>query len=66
MPERAISSLERLFEGGQVPDPPLVGFHSGRAITSTLSNIVDSVGRRLAEAYMPWLGKTIKPRGMKV
>jgi hypothetical protein len=59
--EQVISSLEELFASGIVPDPPLDGFHAGRAITSTLAGGLDSLGRSLGDLYMPWLGKRFQP-----
>lgn len=57
MRAQAISSLEDLFRSGGIPDPPLEGFYSGRAITSTLTGPLDALGTRVGEMYMPWLGK---------
>lgn len=53
-----ISSLEEMFRSGTTPDPPPQGFHPGRALTSTLTGLVDGLGRRLGDVYMPWLGKS--------
>lgn len=59
--DQAISSLEDLFTSGTVPEVALDGFYRGRAITSTLTGPLDEIGRRIAEMYMPWLGKRFDP-----
>jgi hypothetical protein len=59
--EQAISSLDDIFRSGTIPQPPLEGFYRGRAITSTLTGPLDDIGRRVAEMYMPWLGKRFDP-----
>ncbi|MGH2736115.1 MAG: hypothetical protein ACRDKZ_11080 [Actinomycetota bacterium] len=59
--ERAVVEFDELFRSGAVPEPPPEGFLSGSLITSTTWDSLDLVSRRLAELYMPWLGKSFDP-----
>jgi hypothetical protein len=54
----AIARLSDTFAAGSPPDPAPNGFLRGRAITGSTWGPLDAVGRRLAGAYMPWLGKS--------
>ena len=59
--ERAVAEIDELFRSGSAPEPAPEGFLRGRLITSTTWDGFDLVGRRLAELYMPWLGKSFDP-----
>jgi hypothetical protein len=67
--QQALERLDELFESASVPDPAPDGFLSGSLLALSMSGILDSVGRRLAQQRMPWLGKAFdrsEARGINV
>lgn len=54
---QALERLEQLFESGTVPEPAPDGFLEGKPLALSLPEVLDSLGRRLGERRMPWLGK---------
>lgn len=66
---QALVRLGELFDSAPVPDPAPDGFLEGRPLALSMSELLDSVGRRLAERRMPWLGKAFdrsSARGINV
>ena len=55
---RTLARLDELFRGGSVPDPLPDGFHPGRLLATSTYAPLDAAVRRLADAWMPWQGKT--------
>lgn len=55
--DRVISELESLFRVGEVPDPLPDGFHAGTYLTTTIWGPADRLLWRVADLWMPWLGK---------
>lgn len=58
---QAVARLEDMFRSGSTPDPAPEGFLKGRLICSSTWGWLDAAGRRLADMYMPWLGKSFDP-----
>ncbi len=56
-----ISRMDALFAGGVAPDPPPSGFHTGRLLATSTWGHWDGVVMRVAQVWMPWLGKTFSP-----
>jgi hypothetical protein len=56
--DRVISELEALFRTGEVPDPLPHGFHAGTYLTTTIWGPADRLLWRVADLWMPWLGKS--------
>ncbi len=53
----ALDRLDEMFRGGRAPDPVPDGFCRGRLVTMSVSGPSDALVRRIADLYMPWLGK---------
>ncbi len=56
-----ISRMDAMFAGGVAPDPPPSGFHTGRLLATSTWGPWDGVVMRIAQAWMPWLGKRFSP-----
>ncbi len=57
----AVARLDELFRSGSAPDPAPEGFLSGRLVMTSTWEWLDLFGRRFADLYMPWLGKSFEP-----
>jgi hypothetical protein len=55
---RSIARLDELFAGGRAPDPQPDGFLDGRLVTMAVHPLLDGFVRRVADIWMPWLGKS--------
>ncbi|HEX9236513.1 MAG TPA: hypothetical protein VF972_09570 [Actinomycetota bacterium] len=53
-----LGELDRLFRTGRAPDPLPEGFHPGRLLTTSIWGPFDSFVSRVAQAWMPWKGKS--------
>lgn len=62
---RALIELDEMFRQGRVPDPLPEGMLTGRLITTSVWGPLDSLTRRIAEVWMPWLGKSFDPAFMQ-
>jgi hypothetical protein len=58
---RAIERLDGIFAAGRAPDPQPDGFLEGRLVTMAVHPILDNFVRRVADMWMPWLGKSFDP-----
>jgi hypothetical protein len=58
---RALRRLEELFAAGTVPDPWPSGALIGGLVSTTTWGPLDVTVKRIAGAWMPWLGKTLDP-----
>lgn len=56
-----IQRMDALFAAGVAPDPPPSGFQSGRLLATSTWAPWDAVVMRIAQLWMPWLGKTFSP-----
>ncbi len=56
-PAEAHDTLNRMFRLGAPPSPALEGPYSGILVTPTVAGPPDALLRRLASAWMPWIGK---------
>ena len=54
----ALERLNELFRNGRAPDPPLEGFLKGELITTSIAGPADATVRKIADMWMPWLGKS--------
>ena len=61
---RALTELDEMFRQGRAPDPLPQGMLAGRFITMSVWGPLDSLTRRIAELWMPWLGKSFDPASM--
>ena len=59
-----LSRFEELFRSGTRPDPAPQGFLPGRLLATSTVAPLDSVALRLAQAWMPWQGKSFDPLAM--
>jgi hypothetical protein len=60
---RAMESLNEIFRAGQPPDPPLNGKTSGALLALDLTPGLTPIFAALANAWMPWQGKTFDAQG---
>jgi hypothetical protein len=60
-PREAYDTLNRVFRLGVPPDPPLEGPHDGILVTPMVPAPANAALRRIAAAWMPWLGKRFDP-----
>ena len=56
-----IRRMDGLFAAGVVPDPSPSGFQQGRLLGTVTWAPWDAVAARIAQLWMPWLGKTFSP-----
>src|SRR6266545_7847769 len=56
-----IARMDALFAGAVAPDPPPSGFQPGRLLGTATWGPWDAVVMRIAQLWMPWLGKTFSP-----
>ena len=61
---RALSELNEIFRSGRAPDPLPSGMLNGRLVTPAIWGPIDSLGRRVARVWMPWLGKSFDDGAM--
>ena len=61
---QAIAHLDEMFRSGSVPDPLPEGMLSGTLVTTSVWGPLDSLARRIAKVWMPWLGKSFDPSSM--
>jgi hypothetical protein len=59
--KRAIERLDAIYASGRTPDPRPDGFLQGRLVTLAVHPILDGFVRRVADLWMPWLGKSFDP-----
>jgi hypothetical protein len=57
----AIEALNEMFRDGTAPEPQPEGFLAGRLVTMSLWGPSDALARRVADMWMPWLGKSFDP-----
>ena len=57
----ALERLNELFRSGRAPEPPPQGFLRGELLTTSIATAADPVVRRVADLWMPWLGKSFDP-----
>lgn len=62
---RALAELDEMFVTGRTPSPPPEGMLRGTFITMSVWGPVDSLSRRVAEMWMPWLGKSFEGPSMR-
>jgi hypothetical protein len=60
----AIAELDEMFRRGSAPDPLPEGMLTGTLVTTSIWGPLDSLTRRLAKMWMPWLGKSFEPASM--
>jgi hypothetical protein len=60
-PLESHDTLNRIFRLGVPPSPPLEGPQDGILVTPTIPAPASAVLRRIATAWMPWLGKRFDP-----
>jgi hypothetical protein len=53
--------MDAIFATGIAPDPPPSGFQPGRLLGTSTWAPWDSVVARIAQLWMPWLGKNFSP-----
>jgi hypothetical protein len=53
--------MDALFAAGVAPNPPPSGFQPGRLLGTSTWAPWDAVVIRIAQMWMPWLGKTFSP-----
>jgi hypothetical protein len=56
-----IRRLDAAFASGVAPDPPPSDFQRGRLLGTSTWAPWDAVVSRIAQLWMPWLGKTFSP-----
>jgi hypothetical protein len=56
-----IRRMDALFAAGVAPDPAPSGFQPGRLLATSTWAPWDAVVMRIAQLWMPWLGKTFSP-----
>jgi hypothetical protein len=56
-----VRRLDALFAAGVAPDPSPSGFQQGRLLGTVTWAPWDAVVARIAQLWMPWLGKTFSP-----
>ncbi len=56
-----IRRMDALFSSGVEPDPTPSGFQTGRLLATSTWGPWDAVVMRIAQLWMPWLGKTFSP-----
>jgi hypothetical protein len=56
-----IRRMDALFSAGLTPDPAPSGFQTGRLLATSTWAPWDVVVMRMAQLWMPWLGKTFSP-----
>lgn len=61
----ALTELDEIFRSGRTPDPVPGGMCRGRFITMSVWGPSDSLSRRIASLWMPWLGKSFDPAAMR-
>jgi hypothetical protein len=59
--ERAIARLDEIYRSGRAPDPRPDGFLRGRLVTMSVRPALDAFVRRVADLWMPWMGKKFDP-----
>lgn len=59
--KEVIRRMDALFAGGVAPDPPPSEFQPGRLLGTSTWGPWDAVVMRIAQLWMPWLGKTFSP-----
>ena len=50
-----------MFRSGSAPEPAPEGFLRGALVMTSTWGWLDGAARRLADMYMPWLGKSFDP-----
>jgi hypothetical protein len=60
----AIADLDEMFGSGSAPDPLPEGMLEGSLVTTSVWGPLDSLARRIAKVWMPWLGKSFDPVSM--
>jgi len=61
-PEESHDTLNRIFRLGEPPTANLEGPHDGILVTPTIPAPASAALRRIATAWMPWLGKRFDPQ----
>lgn len=61
----ALSELDDMFRAGRAPDPLPQGMLNGRFLTLSVWGPLDSLTRRIASLWMPWLGKSFDASSMQ-
>lgn len=61
---QAIADLDEMFRSGSAPDPVPEGMLTGTLVTTSVWGPLDSLARRIAKVWMPWLGKSFEPSSM--
>ena len=57
----ALARFDELFRSGQPPTSSPSGFRPGRLLTTSIWGPADRGALRLADAWMPWKGKSFDP-----
>lgn len=63
--ESALAELNGIFRAGHAPEPLPQGMLHGHLVMTSVWGPLDSVGRRIADMWMPWMGKTFDPHRMR-
>jgi hypothetical protein len=61
----ALGELNEMFGAGRAPDPLPQGMLKGSLVTTSVWAPFDSVARRIASVWMPWLGKSFDATSMQ-
>lgn len=61
---KALTDLDAMFATGHAPDPLPSGMLHGGLVAISVWGPFDSLARRIAKIWMPWLGKSFDPASM--